>query len=88
MTLSLYDIVKIHSKISGIHLEDSVTLTKVKNFPSTDNFIINYNVIMKCSITESESTYLGPDLPPSIGCKVIIWPLDFLQEQLSILVQE
>jgi len=31
---------------------------------------------------------LGPDLPPSIGCKLIIWPLDLFQEQLSILEQE
>ena len=68
-------------------MEDSVRLKKVKNFPSTDNSFVNY-VTIKWSITGSESTYLGPDLPPAIGCKLIIWPLDFLQEQLSILEQE
>ena len=48
---------------------------------------VNY-VTIKFSITGSENTYLEPDLPPSIGRKFIIWPLDFLQEQLSILEQE
>ena len=75
------------SKMSCTDLEDFVTVTKVQNFPSTDNSFVNY-VTIKWSITGSESTYLGPDLPPSIGCKLIIWPLDFLQEQLSILRQE